>query len=399
MTAKVFSACTLDDLANFRNGKGLSNEEYTPYGKFPVFGANGQIARTDRLLNPEPVVVIGRVGAYCGSVHRISEPSWVSDNAIVVTPKKGMDLGFLYYRLVSLDLRRTAIGSAQPLMTQGGLKVINTIVPSLPEQRAIAHILGNLDDKIELNRRMNETLEAMARAIFKSWFVDFDPVRVKAEGKKPSGMNADTAKLFPDSFEDSPLGKIPKGWKVKSLPEIANYLNGLALQKYPPDNNGDALPVIKIAQLRAGKADGNGFASTSIPAEYIVDDGDILFSWSGSLMVTIWCGGRGALNQHLFKVTSESYPKWFYYFWTLHHLTDFQFIAAGKATTMGHIQRHHLEEAKTLVPPDKLLEKMDTTFSPLLEKVVLNNIQTKILSSLRDTLLPKLLSGEIRVKI
>ncbi|MBK8481852.1 MAG: restriction endonuclease subunit S [Proteobacteria bacterium] len=175
----------LGEIADFRNGKGLSPDKYTAVGKYPVFGSNGQIARTDELLNEDSVVVIGRVGAYCGSVHPVFEPSWVTDNAIVARPKAGEDVRYLYYRLASLDLRSTATGSAQPLVTQSGLGVLRAPHAPPDDQRAIAHILGTLDDKIELNRRMNETLEAMARALFKSWFVDFDPVRAKAQGQTP----------------------------------------------------------------------------------------------------------------------------------------------------------------------------------------------------------------------
>ena len=114
--------------------------------------------------------------------------------------------------------------------------------------------------------------------------------------------------------------------------------------------------------------------------------------------VVIWCGGKGALNQHLFKVTSDKYPKWFYYFWTKHHLLDFQAIAAGKATTMGHIQRHHLSDAKVLVPSDKELRDMDKIMSPLLQKIIANSLETRTLANLRDTLLPKLMRGEVQVK-
>jgi type I restriction enzyme, S subunit len=119
------------------------------------------------------------------------------------------------------------------------------------EQKAVAHILGTLDDKIELNRKTNETLEAMAKALFKSWFVDFDPVRAKVEGRS-SGLPAEISDLFPDSFEDSELGEIPNGWEVKALDEIAHFLNGLALQKFPPEDGAVTLPVIKIAQLKKG---------------------------------------------------------------------------------------------------------------------------------------------------
>ncbi len=270
-------------------------------------------------------------------------------------------------------------------------------LPALSQQRATAHILGTLDDKIELNRRMNEALEAMARALFKSWFVDFDPVRAKAEGRDP-GLPPDLAALFPDSFEDSELGEIPMWWKVKSLDQIARFLNGLALQKYPPTDGAHSLPVIKIAQLRSGGADGADRASAHLEPDYIVDNGDILFSWSGSLECVLWAGGPGALNQHLFKVTSTEYPRWLCYFGVHHHLHNFRHIAAGKATTMGHIQRHHLSDAKLAVPPKVLLGAIDAKMSPLLESLWKREVESRTLATLRDTLLPKLISGELRVK-
>jgi type I restriction enzyme S subunit len=280
-----------------------------------------------------------------------------------------------------------------PITAQRQLQIV---LPPLAQQKAIAAVLGVLDDKIELNRRMNATLEAMARALFQSWFVDFDPVRAKLDGRKPDGLDKATAALFSAAFQDSPLGPIPQGWKVRSLDETANYLNGLALQNYPP-GDGSTLSVIKIAQLRKGDTDGADRCSADLPPEYIIHDGDVLFSWSGSLEVELWCGGSGALNQHLFKVTSAEFPKWFCYLWTLHHLDEFRLIAAGKATTMGHIQRGHLTAAKVIVPPRPLLDVMTSVASPLIEQIVGNRIQSRTLASLRDTLLPKLLSGEIEI--
>ena len=160
------------------------------------------------------------------------------------------------------------------------------------------------------------------------------------------------AEAFPSELvENIEFGEVPKGWEVKSLDNIANYQNGLALQK-----NSDLkimrlfLPVVKIAQLRQGYADGEEKASADIKSECIIDNGDIIFSWSGTLMVDIWCGGKAALNQHLFKVTSNHYPKWFYYLWTKYHLAEFQRIAADKAVTMGHIKREHLSQALCIVP-------------------------------------------------
>lgn len=244
---------------------------------------------------------------------------------------------------------------------------------------------------------MNRNLEAIAQAIFKSWFVDFDPVYAKMEERQPAGMNAATAALFPDSFEDWQLGEIPKGWTIKPLDQVANFLNGLALQKYPPISH-EYLPVIKIAELRRGITESSGRATPNINKEYVVEDGDILFSWSGSLEVCIWCGGKGALNQHLFKVTSTEFPRWFYYQWVKYYLPNFQAIAASKATTMGHIQRHHLSEAQVLVPPVDTLQMMDKRMTPLLNRIVSNNLESHTLRTIRDTLLPKLMSGEIRVE-
>lgn len=277
------------------------------------------------------------------------------------------------------------------------LKQIRIPYPSLPEQRAIARVLGSFDDKIELNRKMNATLEELARTLFKSWFINFDPVHAKAAGRDPAGMDAATAALFPDSFEEAQGRKVPKGWEVKGLDEIATFLNGLALQKYPAKGD-DFLPVIKIAQMRKGHTEGSDKASPSIPQAYIIENGDVLFSWSGSLEAMLWYGGRGALNQHLFKVSSDRYPKWFYYLWVLHFLPEFQFIAAGKATTMGHIQRYHLTESKVVVPPSDLIEAANNLLKPLFDELENKNLQSQTLIELQNTLLPKLMSGEIRVR-
>ena len=324
-------------------------------------------------------------------------------NSIVI--ETGDSPVYVYYDLSArkAEIRGAASGSAQPILNKSAFGRFGIELPPPDEQRAVAHILGTLDDKIELNRRMNETLEAIARAIFKSWFVDFDPVRAKASGEPPDsicrrlGLTPDLLALFPDRLVDSELGEIPEGWEVKSLDGIADYLNGLALQKFPPENDSEWLPVIKISQLKKGDSIGADRASHKLKREYIVDDGDVLFSWSGSLEVDIWCGGRGALNQHLFKVTSANYPKWFYFFWTKHHLPHFQAIAAGKAVTMGHIQRKHLTEALCAVPQKPILERLDSIMAPLLDKQIENRKASSTLALVRDALLPKLLSGELRV--
>ena len=293
-------------------------------------------------------------------------------------------------------IRGIAVGATMPSINTKILSDIPIYFPDLATQREAALILGKIDDRITLLRETNATLEAIAQALFKSWFVDFDPVRAKMEGRVPEGMDEATAALFPDGFEESELGLVPKGWAVRPLDEVANYLNGLALQKFPPTDDA-WLPVIKIAQLRKGDTVGADRAGRNLKPEYVIRDGDVLFSWSGSLEVEVWCGGEGALNQHLFKVTSAKYPKWFYFFWTRHHLENFRQIAASKATTMGHIQRVHLSQAKVLAPSIDVLNGIGATFVAMLDAKIANELQAQTLATLRDTLLPRLISGQLRL--
>jgi len=233
----------------------------------------------------------------------------------------------------------------------------------------------------------------MARALFKDWFVDFGPVRAKMEARDPY-LPADLWRLFPDRLDDE--GK-PEGWEMQPLDEIADFLNGLALQKFPATDLDDSLPVIKIAELRNGVSAKSDRASREVPAKYVIKDGDFLFSWSGSLLAKFWTEGEGALNQHLFKVTSERYPMWFVSHWVHHHLEEFQAIAASKATTMGHIQRGHLKTAMTLCPPADVLERLGAVMAPLVEQSIHKELESRSLAQLRDTLLPQLISGELRI--
>ena len=308
---------------------------------------------------------------------------------------------FAYYLTRWEEVRQYAIGqmtgtSGRQRVPVDSLDHLTIPIPPLPGQRAIAHFLGTLDDKIELNRRMNQTLEAMARAIFQDWFVDFGPVRAKIEGQDPY-LPPELWDLFADDLVDSELGEIPEGWEVRALDDIADYQNGLALQRFRPGDNEERLPAVKIAQLRTGKADAGEWARATIRPECIIDNGDVIFSWSGSLMVKVWSGGRAALNQHLFKVTSKGYPRWFYLQQIESHLSDFQSIAADKTTTMGHIKREHLSSAKCVVPGQTFLKAADEILGPLFTKQISVNLCSNALESQRDTLLPKLISGEIEV--
>ncbi len=151
--------------------------------------------------------------------------------------------------------------------------------------------------------------------------------------------------------------------------------------------------------MRTGITESSDWATEDVPEKYTIENGDMLFSWSGSLDIVLWFGGKGVLNQHLFKVSSEVYPQWFYYFWTQYHLQEFKGIADDKATTMGHIQRHHLADARVTVPTKEELLKMDETVNPIFQKIKSNTQQIRTLTQLRDTLLPKLMSGDVKVKV
>lgn len=220
----------LGDFVSLQRGYDLPESERRS-GSIPVIGSFGVTGCHDVSMATGPGVTVGRSGASFGVVTYVSADYWPHNAALYVTDFHGNDPRFAYYFLKTLDFKAYNSGSAQPSLNRNYIYPIPIEVPHLSEQRAIAYILGTLDDKIELNRKMNETLEAIARALFKSWFVDFDPVRAKAEGRQPAGMEAETAALFPDSFEDSVLGEVPKGWRVVPLPEAIEVNPARSLKK------------------------------------------------------------------------------------------------------------------------------------------------------------------------
>ena len=298
--------------------------------------------------------------------------------------KVDVDSRFIGYYLRSRKFRSLFYGISGGMSTRASLAnndLLNMVItlPSFPEQEKIGEILKEFDSKIAVNRRICENLEAQAQALFKHWFIDFAPFK--------NGQ-----------FVESELGMIPEGWRVGTLTEIAEYLNGLAMQKFPPLSADYAIPVLKIKELGQSQCDNNSDkCSKQIKSEYIIKNGDVVFSWSGTLMVDIWCGGICGLNQHLFKVTSDNYPKWFYLMWTKHHLAEFIRIAKDKAVTMGHIKRGDLEKALVAIPDSDTLDKMSKVMEDIYNQIINTRLESNSLSTLRDTLLPKLMSGQIKV--
>lgn len=368
-----------DVCSRLSSGKNIKASEVHNDGLYPVFGGNGIRGFTDKQNFNGECAVIGRQGAYCGNVRYFNGVAYMTEHALVLQGNEKSETQFLAYLLSIMDLGRLSGQSAQPGLSVKTLKIQKVSLPNLSDQRKIAGILSALDSKIENNNKINANLEAQAEALFKSWFVDFTPFKDQP-------------------FVDSELGPIPQGWKVGKLTDIAVYLNGLAMQKFPPQDIKDSFPVLKIKELGAGICDNSSDrCSNKVPKKYIIEDGDIIFSWSGTLMVDVWCGGQCGLNQHLFKVSSSNYPKWFYYHWTKKHLRDFIHIARDKAVTMGHIKRGHLDNALVVVPNNFILEKATHLFEPLLNMVISKRIENQRLAALRDTLLPKLMSGEIKL--
>ena len=330
-------------------------------------------------LLPSMSVCVSCIGSDLGKVVITNEPTVTNQQFNSIIPTEENDTDFIYYLMTIIGkelnyLSKTS--TAVPIINKSTFADFEIEVPSLENQRRIAKVLSTLDDKIEVNRQINDNLEQQAQALFKSWFVNFEP--------------------FKDSeFVESELGLIPQGWRVESLSSIADYINGLAMQKYRPAEDETGLPVLKIKELGQGCCDDNSeLCSPSLIGEkYIIDDGDIIFSWSGTLMVKIWCGGKCGLNQHLFVVKPYNAPKWFAYQWTKHHLDNFIQIAKDKAVTMGHIKRGELDKAKVLVPDKDNLAKISSLMIPIHRQIISRKIESRRLSSLRDTLLPRLMSG------
>lgn len=404
-------------------GSQLHASDYTPQG-VPVvmpqnIGENRIVEDSIARINDRDVERLGKhklrhgdiIYSRRGDVERRAlirhgEAGWLcGTGCLLVRPKPLLvDPQWLSYWLGASWSRefivRNAVGATMLNLNTGILASVPVELPPLVDQKRVATILGTLDDKIELNQRTNETLEDMARTLFRSWFVDFEPVRVKSRRGdlvKQLGLGPAIVDAFPAVLEHSKVGPIPVGWDCVSLSTLAQFVNGAPMQRYPADDPDFSFPVIKGAELRRGITEASDRASRDIPNEFLVSDGDLLFSWSGSLIVKLWVGGEGALNQHVFKVIPNAYPRWFVHGWLEEHLPSFKDIAAGKATTMGHIQRGHLDHAFCYAPPPILLSRLDTLMRPIYDLSIRLSLEQRELAAVRDYLLPRLLSGQAAI--
>ena len=357
-------------------------------GQYPYYGASGIVDYVDNYLFDGEYLLIAEDGE---NLRTRNTPVaflargkfWVNNHAHIVRANSEADTRFLMYALSGADISGYLTGSTMPKLTQGNMNRIPLIAPPPDEQRAIAHILGTLDDKIELNRRMNETLEAMARALFKSWFVDFDPVRAKADGRDP-GLPKPLADLFPDSFEDSELGEIPKGWEIKSI--------------------GD------LAEVTSGKRPGDRFAEPSDQASVPLwgGNGPMAYVTTPLYHQPILLTGRVGTLGSIFRIVSPCWPsdntlvvlprEQYGFEYLFLQLGRIDFAAFNRGSTQPLLTQTDLKTRPVAAPHPPLLYWFHNVAGDLFARVDASERASSVLAALRDTLLPKLISGERRIK-
>ncbi|HOU73227.1 MAG TPA: restriction endonuclease subunit S [Tenuifilum sp.] len=362
-----------------------------PKGKYPVYGSNGIIGFIDSFKVKGPGIIIGRKGTV-GAVTYSSENFTPTDTTYYVALKDNTkdDLKFWYYYLQLIGLDKLNSHSTVPGLSRDLAYLKEIRVPEKAEQKLIADFLTVIDDKIALNKRINTELENLAKTIYNYWFVQFDFPNNEGKPYKSSGGEME--------WNEELKMEIPKGWKTKSLYDIAIYTNGLAMQKHRP-NGDEKLPVIKIKEMNEGYSAATEYARPDIEDAYLIREGDVLFSWSASLNVMIWADKVGALNQHIFKVTSEFYPRYYFYHQISNYLNHFKLMAENRKTTMGHITIDHLKESRIVVPDDdSLILKCGERIEPILDLIVKNRMTNIDLMEVRDFLLPMLMNGQVKVK-
>jgi len=382
-------------------------------GHVPVMGSAGQNGFHDTALAKGPGIVIGRSGASFGQVHFSKEDFWPHNTGLYVTDFKGNDPLFAFYFLKALDFDRFNSGSAQPSLNRNFIYPIPIRVPKPAEQRAIASVLGSLDDLIEVNREINETLEEVARALFKSWFVDFDPVRAKLEGRPPAGMDAATAALFPDHFQDSELGQIPKGWEVVNVGAIAEQsIGGQWGEDLPAEGLVPAI-CLRGCDMEDLRKSGN---SARAPIRFIkpqalekrsMQNCDFLIASSGAGPCgrPLWCSPN-LQSMHQYEAIYSNFVKRFTAPSRAHAIfldrlfqekfDDDSIWDYINGTSVPNLDANGLLGGyKITLPPVAILEAYSDYCIPIFE--LLYSGESRDLAALRDTLLPKLLSGEVSV--
>jgi len=397
---------TIGNFCPFKYGKGLPEKNRNTNGNVKVYGSNGAVGVHDQALVDGPGIIIGRKGTV-GTVTFSPAPFWPIDTTYYVTvDSETRDLRYTYYLLKFLGLERMDADSAVPGLNRDAAHEKIIKVCPLPEQRAIAHILGSLDDKIELNLRMNATLEVIAQAIFKSWFVDFDPVRAKAEGRQPEGMDAETAALFPDEFEVVDGREVPKGWEISTIGEEVQVFGGSTPSTKNPEfwDNGFipfATPKV-MASLRSPVLLETERYITEAGLEEIssrlLPNGTVLLSSRAPIGYLAIAKTPVAVNQGIIAmICNKKLSNYYVLHWTRENMERIKANANG--STFQEISKKNFRPIKMIVPSPEIVKEHDK-FQHAIYELITNNVQqSRTLAEIRDTLLPKLISGEIRVPI
>ena len=305
-----------------------------------------------------------------------------------------LDKDFAFYLISSACVKQQLSAAAQQTKIRhtspDKIKECTVWIPSLDIQKRIGRILTDIDNKIAINRQINDNLEAMAKQLYDYWFVQFDFPNEEGKPYKSS----DGAMVWNEKLKR----EIPKGWYCGTLLDIAEYTNGLACQKYRPTDD-NKLPVIKIKEMHDGLSVDTEWVKADIPDDVKVFDGDVLFSWSASLEVMLWAYGNGGLNQHIFKVTSKNgYPRSFFFYQLVHYIGVFKQMAEARKTTMGHITQDHLRQSTIVLPPDvDIANKLEEKLCPIFDAIVKNSQEIMTLTKQRDELLPLLMNGQATV--
>ena len=309
------------------------------------------------------------------------------------------NIPFVRWCLLSTPLQELMVAwSNTTVQTTLNLKEIKKLpIPWPPknERDAIVRILGSLDDKIELNRQMNETLEAMARAIFQSWFVDFDPVRAKAE-RRDTGMPPEIASLFPDGFEEVDGREVPRGWKIGSIYEIADVIYGAPFSSKLFNTEKRGLPLIRIRDLST--QDPEIFTDEDQPRGEKINPGDIIVGMEGEFKIHVWTGPISWLNQRVCKFAPKNTNSTVFLKYSILEPVSF-FERSKVGTTIIHLGRSDIDTFRILIPSKEILAKFGEITEPISQKIVANAIESRTLARIRDALLPKLMSGEIQMPI
>ena len=381
---------TLESACYIKTGK-LNANAAVKDGIYPFFTCAEYPDEIDHYAFDDDVVLVAGNNAR-GNFHvnRYEGRFNAYQRTYILTTKAGYSIDFIYYAL-KLELKRLrekAQGSQTKFLTMPILTSISLRDITYDAQCKIANTLVAIDKKIELNNQTNAELEAMAKTLYDYWFVQFDFPDADGKPYKSSG-----GKMV---YNKALKRDIPQEWKGSTLWNIAIYYNGLAMQKYRATGD-EYLPVIKIREMNNGISSDTEKAKVDIPKAAVIEDGDLLFSWSATLDVKIWSEGKGALNQHIFKVTSDTYPQSFYYFELMNYLSHFKMMADLRKTTMGHITLEHLKQANIVLPPIELIEKLDEKLKPIFEHILVLKKESNSLVKLRDWLLPMLMNGQVTV--